>query len=250
MLKLALKINEGIYNYSNTDEYVFDFNVDDKERDFMYLKSKPYNMKLANRQGASIFIGYKFIGEKSEDREVFQKALKGLTIDMNKVDQLVSKAIMSFDKIYKLSSFDLIITPKSSKPLANYVAEKFKSKIGQNTLLATDTFVKSLRENVTIDTDGMQPKTIVALQKMLNKGELEGKSFEIKNVPVMFRKKFKNFVKFKDETSREVYNKLEGGKVLIIDDYLTSGTTLVEMANIVKDLGAKEVINFVLVSSK
>lgn len=240
---------EGVYSDPQTGEFIFDFNEDNKERDFIYLKVKPYNMKLASRRGASVFIGYKFIGEKNDDRERFQKALKAMEVDKNKIDQLVSKAILSFDNIYKLSSFDLIITPKSSKPLANYIAEKVSSKIGQNTLLATDTLVKNIVENIRIDTTGMQPKTIASLEKILKKGDLTGKSFEIKTVPVMFRKKISNFIKFKDETTREIYNKVTEGKVLIVDDYLTTGSTLVEMTNIVKNLGAKEVINFVLVAS-
>ncbi len=53
--------------------------------------------------------------------------------------------------------------------------------------------------------------------------------FELKKIPMIMRNMFSNFLKFDTDRERELFNRLNDGKVLIIDDVYTRGTTINEL---------------------
>jgi len=74
--------------------------------------------------------------------------------------------------------------------------------------------------------------------------------FELKKIPMIMRNMFSNFLKFDTDRERELFNRLNDGKVLIIDDVYTRGTTINELAKMAFAKGAKEVIVFIFLQQK
>jgi orotate phosphoribosyltransferase-like protein len=58
---------------------------------------------------------------------------------------------------------------------------------------------------------------------------------------------FKDFLIFNQENDRRLYNAVEGKKIILVDDYRTSGTSSKEMLRQLIDLGAKEILIFNLI---
>ena len=50
-----------------------------------------------------------------------------------------------------------------------------------------------------------------------------------------------------EKVFKKLFESIENGKVLIIDDIFTSGTTIVEMFNLLKQYAPKEINGFVLI---
>ena len=69
----------------------------------------------------------------------------------------------------------------------------------------------------------------------------------MKEIKPEYRKFFKKFLKFNNKNQREMFNAISGKRVIVIDDYETSGTTIKEMVRLLSEVGAIEVIVFVLI---
>ena len=61
----------------------------------------------------------------------------------------------------------------------------------------------------------------------------------------MFRKFIINFLKL-DNTNRILLNRLHGGKILIVDDVTTSGTTFSEINRIINTYMPEQIVYYTL----
>ena len=67
--------------------------------------------------------------------------------------------------------------------------------------------------------------------------------FKIKNyVPREIRTGFSEFLKFGNKEEANLYNSLQGKNVLIYDDFYTSGTTVGEVARLLKSIHEKNTL--------
>jgi len=245
------KLIEGV-RY-NDNEFIFDFK-NDLDTDIIYLKTKSFNKRMSKTANNKIFYSYKY-GENFKNKDVknkFLMELKHLKFDSRYIDVLISKAIANFNSIYPISNFDIIVTPKSSAPLVNEMAKRIRDKAGSNVILATDTFVKNSIENVIIDYDKVN-KIKGSNRKSFDKQLKNATSTGIVNMKeittVWWRRLISNFLKFDSELHRKVFNAIHDGKVLIIDDIITTNSTIVEMNSQVNKILPREVCNFVLISA-
>lgn len=251
-MKILMKrLIEGV-QYTGND-FIFDFK-NDTDSDIIYLKNKSFNKKMSKTSNNQIFYSYKY-GKDFHDSVVKNKflvELKHLKLPDKYINILISKAINNFNAIHNVSSFDVIITPKSSAPLANEIAKRIRAKAGANTILCTDAFVKNSVENLQVNqekVDKIQGPSKKAFESQLKKATATGilNMKEIKNV--RWRRLVSNFLTFDSQISRKVFNAIHDGRVLIIDDIITTNTTIVEMNKQVNKLLPQEVCNFVLISA-
>jgi len=119
----------------------------------------------------------------------------------------------------KIREYDIIISPKSSSKLLNLLCKKLKDRGGNNVLMASDLIVKNSIENIIIDDSYFKNDT----SKGIIKNCMVDGVFNMKKVPPKFRKLISNYLKFSDDTQRTIYNAINGGKVLIVDDIFVSG---------------------------
>ncbi len=245
------RLIEGVRYTDN--EFVFDFK-NDLDTDIIYLQNKSFNKKMSKTSNNQIFYSYKY-GKSFKDSEIknkFLTELKHLKLPEKYIDVLISKAINNFNAIHPVSNFDIIITPKSSAPLANEMAKRIRAKAGANTIIATDAFVKNSVEDVQIDLDKVnkiEGANKKAFENQLKNATASGilNMKEIKNV--RWRRLISNFLKFNSDLNRKVFNAIHNGRVLIIDDIVTTNTTIVEMNKQINKLLPVEVCNFVLISA-
>jgi hypoxanthine phosphoribosyltransferase len=80
---------------------------------------------------------------------------------------------------------------------------------------------------------------------MVKKATIDG-IFKIKKIIPRFRKYILNFLKI-DITNRRLLNKLVNGKVIVVDDITSEGTTFKEIKRLVENYAPKEIILFSLI---
>jgi phosphoribosylpyrophosphate synthetase len=94
--------------------------------------------------------------------------------------------------------------------------------------------------------DKLPEKTKKEVMRAFKKATDPSKPFKIKEIYSAHRKFFKDFVIFNREEDRRLFNAVEGQRIILVDDYKTSGTTIKEMLRQLSDAGAAEVVVFVL----
>lgn len=239
-------IIEGV-RYEN-DKFIFDFKNDNKD-DIIYLKTKSYNKKFSKVKDFSIFYGYKY-GSDFKNQEIKNKFLLQLkNLKFKQIDNLINKAIFNLNKLIKIESFDIIITPKSSSPLTNYIGNKFREKTF-NSVFTDNIFIKNTIDNIKIDKEKiskLSDKDKKQFYKNFEKS-IETGTFQLKKLTPIQRRLIYNFLKFNSETERKIYNLIYNGNVLVIDDILTTNTTIVEINKQLLKFNPNKVQNFVLIT--
>jgi hypoxanthine phosphoribosyltransferase len=234
LLKYNEFLTEGVR--LENGKYVFDFK-EDKEGDIMSLKfADTRSRKMKHEDTTYEYYSAYDISTKSDYKEFIHKLklLDNTAIDSASIQLLVNKAVIGIDEKYKLSSFDAIIYPKSSSKILTVFAEQLAKKSGVAQLVP-DAFVKASNDEIKFDWEKIEGITNEATKKSVmkvvdsiknNKGE-----FKMKEVYPPYRKFVSEFLIFNNEDSRRIFN-LVKGRVLLVDDYRTSGTSLKQMMDL------------------
>ncbi len=234
LLKYNEFLTEGVR--LENGKYVFDFK-EDKEGDIMSLKfSDTRSRKMKHEDTTYEYYSAYDISTKSDYKEFIHKLklLDNTAIDSASIQLLVNKAVIGIDEKYKLSSFDAIIYPKSSSKILTVFAEQLAKKSGVAQLVP-DAFVKASNDEIKFDWEKIEGITNEATKKSVmkvvdsiknNKGE-----FKMKEVYPPYRKFVSEFLIFNNEDSRRIFN-LVKRRVLLVDDYRTSGTSLKQMMDL------------------
>lgn len=242
-------INEGVR--IKDDEFIFDFSKDESG-DLLKLKYNKNFITKKKIKGIKTYFTYK-INKKLDKKERID-LLNYIKKDLNRsgdYDKLLSKSVMGlFNNPYlDVRDVDLILIPESSSSLNFDLANKIKAKI-PNAIFVKESFIKNKTEEILIDykkllENGVSPKTIREITRQIEKIGPNDK-FEIKKITPRFRKFVSNFLNL-DIKSKEIFNRITDGKILIVDDIVSEGTTFTEMDRIIQDYLPKEVILFSLI---
>jgi len=242
-------VNEGIRK--NGETYEFDW-IADLSDDLMSLKFKKYRGRTQKVEGSdttyTYYYGYQM--DKSSGSTDLMKAIKSLesSISQKDLQMFVNKAVMGFDSTFGSSNFNAIVAPESSSLILKDLVEQLKNKSG-TAILFSDAFVKNTSTNIKLNVekvDKLPEKTKKEVMRAFKKATDPNKPFKIKEIFSAHRKFFKDFVVFNKEDDRQLFNAVEGQKIILVDDYKTSGTTIKEMLRQLSDAGAAEVVVFVL----
>lgn len=243
-------INEGI-RMDNNDDFVFDYKKDNKD-DILKLKYNKEYLTTKITKGLKSYFSYKI--NKNIDKTIRLKLLNHIKFNLkntNQYEQFLNKAVIGLfnNPNIELMDIDLIIIPTSSSNLNLDLANKINNKIPNN-LFLKDGFLKNDIENVTINYDALKEKkysqdTILGIEKMI-RNAIVGDSFKIKKIPPRFRRFILNFLKINVNDER-ILNKLINGKILIVDDFISEGTTFNEINRIIDNFSPKEIIMYSLI---
>lgn len=246
-------LQEGVTRISG--DYHFDWEKDSSS-DLMKLKFMPWHSSKINFNGTDTLYSYYYAYKINYEREIFRglnflkdlKMMEG-SFRSNDINILIKKAILGFTNKVNIKTYDTIISPMSSSKILYELIKGLESKIGVvNTF--TDGFIKDTSNNIKLDKNKFNKIPIQIknnIIKFFKNATIPGKPFKMKEIKPEYRKFFKKFLKFNNKNQREMFNAISGKRVIVIDDYETSGTTIKEMVRLLSEVGAIEVIVFVLI---
>ena len=243
-------INEGV-KLNNDNTYSFDFNNDNKN-DILTLKYNKDYVTTKKTAGVISYFSYKI--NKIVDKNIRFKLLTYIKNDLknsNNYDTFLNKSVLGLfnNPNIEVGDVDLILIPESSSSVNFDLANKIKNKI-PNALFFKDVILKNEPENVSIDYEllkskGYKKETILQVETMIKKATVNN-VFKIKKITPRFRRYILNFLKI-DITNRNLLNKLVGGKVIIVDDFISEGTTFKEVSRLIENYAPKDIILFSLI---
>jgi hypothetical protein len=108
-------------------QYFFDWS-NDEIGDILPLKYKPYRGRVSSIGDTTYSYYHAFQLKKTDDSTDLLKAVKMLEVNRRDLDQLISKAVISFNKSFPTGSFDTIISPTSSSLVLSEIVESLANK--------------------------------------------------------------------------------------------------------------------------
>ena len=243
--------------------FTVDFEKNDPENDAIQF-IKPY-FKASQLRGVNIYwFGYQFNGHLEKDyRDACIEYLKNVQVepeinDENMYDDIVisDEGISNIDLYNMIErsmrginldnlSVDTIIYPESTtNNLVYQIVDSIKTYLRDSIRLTTLAVKKANPANITIDIDrcmsDISSGRLDDNDGMITKSYLTDLQNKIRNLdqfslrndihPICLRRYVGNFIEFRD-----VNNALANAdKVLIVDDFKTTGTTLSEIARIIR----------------
>jgi pyrimidine operon attenuation protein/uracil phosphoribosyltransferase len=113
-----------------------------------------------------------------------------------------------------------------------------------------DSFVKASREQIKFDwakIEGLDQKTKTAVTKIADTVKGSDGEFKMKEIFAPYRKFISDFLIFNSEETRAVYNSITGKRVILVDDYRTSGTSLKQMLDLLVRYEPEYILAVILV---
>jgi len=238
----------------NDDGFIFNFKTDSDD-DIIHLSYKSGLLKKSTFNKRKIMYGCKIIKKNNKDEFTFLRSLKDISkaevyISPEDYEMLLNKIINKFNYEHPVNEYDIIISPASKSRLLMDIVKKLKSK-DRNVLLSNDSIIKNTLDGIKIDYDKLKStKWNISdeLDKQFKRATENG-YFKMQKVFPRFRKFFTNFLVFKNENQRRIYNTIRNGRVLIVEDYITSGSTLRETLRLIEELCPREIEIFVFIKN-
>lgn len=218
--------------------------------------------------GNIYYFGYAFKDSASrKDRTTIIKWLKGIgheQVDDKALKNLIDKALIYFDKNVNLSDISCIVYPRSGRSnLTTSIITELGNFAQRDTIKTAIEFVKSLPKDVSFDWEQFdfeysgtigdnqynQIKDYVENTLLPSIHNLDYFSLA-DSVKVKYRRFIKNYLNI-DQRSETVIKSIQSGKILIVDDINTSGSTLNEIIRIIRKLNNQcEIYIFTLIGKE
>lgn len=181
------------------------------------------------------------------------------------IKQMVKNGVAKFnnDSQVKISEFDLIIKTPSSAPLNDLIINEISNYTTQDRIIS-DLVLKNFIDNITIDFQKWKEKEFdtkeddeyeekkanIGTLKKLKKIVKQNKDFQIKTVqPQSYRQYIKNFLRLNPQIDRKILKSINGGKILIIDDSISSKQTSIEMVKLLSSINPSYIASFMLIDN-
>jgi len=240
LIKKIIKeeFNEGF----DIDNNTVSFNPHHKNyvnTSFGKTNNKPYVMKLPYG------ISYSAYKKTSNNINPIIKAIKNqsenYTITKEGYEKFINRTAIYFAPLIIKEQIDTILPMESSSKLVKDLTNEILKKLPKSYEMFK--FDKIILKNPNINAISisneynLNDNTKKSLQYTLEKAK-KNKYFEIKNIPPKFRKLVKNWLYIENNKLANIIDK----NILLIDDYVTTGSTLKEASTILHNAGAKKII--------
>jgi hypothetical protein len=245
--------NEGFI--IKDDTVYFDANVPDFI-DTSFGKSKnhkPFESKMENGVIYSVYNKQK----TTEDKEGYSDillAIKGQStkykIDYDSYRSFLSRTAIYMSNLILKENIDTILVMDSSSPLLSDLTLEINRRLPKYYDMFT--FSKQIFKNpdiqsISIDTMGIDvsDNNYKSMQSTLNKMKNDG-YFKIKSIYTPNRKFIKNWLKI----NNNILSKIVDKRVALIDDILTTGSTLQEANRLLNDAGVSYTVALTVIKGK
>ena len=237
----------------------------DSTQDVMYLANDTSGE--FSKEGLRIVYGYKFSDSAtSAQKKLVRDYLKQVNLSdelySENLQEFVDNAVLRLDERYPLEQFEatVFIQPTTGFSLVDLMREsiwKYRKNLNYNFQL-----IKAMYQHVKFNAEKAYQALIDSgMDKLQALHEVQftsekfetlkqsGQLFQIKRfIPKEIRCGFYDFLQFASEEERNIYVSLQGINVLIFDDFLTSGSTIMEVNKYLQSINPKNKLTaFVLV---
>jgi hypothetical protein len=190
-------------------------------------------------------------GRNTNTTPVLIKAIKGqskkIKMDTEAEDKMVNRMAIYLSRLLREEGeIDCIVSIHSSSKLLKKVLDKTMEKFGANIPVYFDAIYKNpIIDEVYVDNLKISSGKDRYLKGIIHKWEANN-YIEIKDIEnAGYRKYIHNWLVMK----KDVAKKIEGKKIIIVDDILTSGSTVIEAARQCYDNGAVNVVAYTLLDN-
>lgn len=250
----GLVLKEGVRYDASSDMFVFDFEKDG-ETDIISLEKTGYRISAFNH---CYYYAYKFADSvDSASRTSFIHSIKfpdGKITEQDKKTFIVN-AVNRLDTDISLPSYKVIVYPESMSEL-NRQMLGYLNRFASPELISME-MVKSLPSKIQFGfnrfsveildarlpngraryTAMQRQKVLSDIRKMMDEIHVM-KYFSIarsvrKN---KYRKFFRNYYSFKDEKDKAMFETIMNSNVLVIDDIVTTGTTIAHILDCLRSV--------------
>jgi hypothetical protein len=208
----------------------------------------PYEMKLPF---GKMYTVYK--KAKDADKEQYNEVLSTIkgqnsnySMDVESYDKFLTRTALYLSKIVTSENIDTIIVMETSSRLLADLMVKMNKYLPK--YYEMQTYNKGIFKNpeisaIEISTQHeLKPNTIKELERILTKAN-EKSYFSIKKVPAQFRDLIKNWLKI----NNKILSKIVDKRVMLIDDIVTTGSTVKEASVLIEEAGAKSLIGISII---
>ena len=233
----------------NNESFIFDFN-EDKEHDIIQLTKVGYQISAFNK---CVYYGYKFEDNvDAHKRTAFIRSIKfpdGKIKDGDKKKFIVN-AVNKLDTDISLPQYKLIVYPESISEI-NRDMLKYLNRFASPDIVTME-MVKELPQKIEFDysrfkfeildsklengrdryTERQKEEVLSQIQLMMDAiHQLDYFSIDRNVNKTKYRQYIKNYYIFKDDNDKQLFEKIQNTNVLIIDDIMTSGSTIFHLLN-------------------
>ena len=208
----------------------------------------PYEMKLPFGKMYTVYKKSKNV-DKKEYKEVLS-AIKGqsnqYSIDVESYDKFLTRTALYLSKIVTDNNIDTVIVMETSSRLLADLMVKMNKYLPK--YYEMHTYNKGIFKNPEISAieistrHELKPDTTKSLEDILDKANKES-YFSIKRVPAQFRDLIKNWLKI----NNKILSKIVDKRVMIVDDIVTTGSTVKEASILIEEAGAKSLIGISII---
>ena len=240
---------EGVNYNESADSFTFNFQQDN-ERDIIKLTKVGYKVNLFNH---TYYYGYQFENNvDSNKRTAFIHSIKFPDGKINNKDKntFIINAVNKLDSDISLPKYKLIVYPESMSEI-NRDMIKYLNRFTAPEI-ATMEMIKDLPKNIEFDynrfyleilnsklengrdryTQKQKDEVINSIKQIMNDiHNLNYFSIARNMKKTKFRQYIKNYYTFKNEEDKKLFQTILNNNVLIIDDIVTSGTTISYLLN-------------------
>lgn len=237
-------LTEGVKYDEIEDKFTFDF-YNDGHVDIISLTKYGYQIKAFNH---CYYYGYEF--ESNVDSKLRAKFIKSIKFPDGKINEtdkkvFINNAVNQLDNMVSIPSFNIIIYPESISEL-NRDMLKYLNRLTQSNLVSME-MVKQLPQNIEFDydkfnleildsklengrpryTEKQKKDVLLKISNMMDNIRQNDYFSIARNIEkAKYRPYIKNYYTFKTDKDKQLFKSLENNNILIIDDIVTSGTTL------------------------
>lgn len=238
-------LSEGVRKDLN--QFVFDFK-NDKYTDLINLNDPDiYEDKIFNNV---YWFGYKFNETASRsERTRFIDYIKGLSDikpSEKELIRFIDKPLIKLHEKENITSFNCIVYPRSERSnLVHKIITEINNVSARSAERVTIELVKNLPANISFNWNMFNAEnSFDKQQQIFINTTLMSKIHELdyfslaQNVKPKYRRYIENFLMFKSDTDKDLFKSIKAGKILVVDDINTSGSTLNEIIRILNEINS------------
>lgn len=251
-------LQEGISKINN--KYKIDMTNDSYDD---IINTSNFDIYVSKFEDNIYYFGYKFKPNISrKERTDFIHWLKSINLyDINpQIESFILKPLIQIDKRLQLNNFNLFLSPKSNRSeLVHIIKYIFNRYLQRNTQKLNFEIVKNIPNAIEFDWDSFysdnEDKNEYSLHQIENyiNNTLLPKIHNLsyfslaENVPTKYRPYITKYLMMDEKTKKFISN-IHDGKILIMDDINTTGSTLSEIIRLIKTINKNcEIYIFTLI---